>query len=61
MDQDVIGKMRARVDQCRFLAKHTTDERTAIVLLQMADEGEADVRRLEAQSDASGTDGAASS
>lgn len=44
---DPIQRMAARVEQCRRLAEATTDERT--LLLQMADEGEQDMRRLEAQ------------
>lgn len=47
MKQDeLIAKMRGRVEQCRRLARSTTDERTASVLNQMADEGEADIKRL---------------
>ena len=46
---DLIKKMRARVDQCRHLAKTTTDERTAQILRQIADEGEADIERLLAE------------
>lgn len=47
MEQDeLIRKMRGRVEQCRRLARSTTDERTADILNQMADEGEADIQRL---------------
>ncbi len=47
MERDeLIQKMRGRVDQCRRLARSTTDQRTADVLNQMADEGEADIKRL---------------
>lgn len=44
---ELIAKMRGRIDQCRRLAKSTTDQRTAQVLLQMAEEGERDVKKLE--------------
>jgi hypothetical protein len=43
---ELIAKMRARIAQCRRLAASTTDSRTAAVLRGMAEEGEADVRRL---------------
>jgi hypothetical protein len=43
---ELIKKMRGRVEQCRRLARSTTDPRTAQVLNQMADEGEADIKRL---------------
>lgn len=52
MDKDeIIKKMRGRVEQCRRLARATTDERTANVLNQIADEGEADLERLLAEPD----------
>ena len=38
--------MAARIEQCRRLAATTTDERTASILRQIADEGEQDMRRL---------------
>ena len=38
--------MRSRVEQCRRLAQATSDERAAKILRDMADEGEADVKRL---------------
>jgi hypothetical protein len=44
---DVIANIRARVAQCRRLANMITDEQAAATLRQMADEGEADIRRLE--------------
>lgn len=47
MATDPIMNMRARVAQCRRLAEHITDARTAQILCQMADEGEADIKRLE--------------
>jgi len=43
---ELIRKMRGRVEQCRRLARSTTDEHTCTILLQMADEGEADIQRL---------------
>ena len=43
---ELITKMRGRVEQCRRLARSTTDTRTAEILNQMADEGEADIKRL---------------
>lgn len=47
MAEDPIMNMRARVAQCRLLAQHTTDARAAKILVQMADEGEKDIKRLE--------------
>lgn len=49
IEQDPIQRMAARVEQCRRLADATTDERTRNIHRQMADEGEQDMRRLEAQ------------
>lgn len=57
MDQEIIANMRARVAKCRSLANATTDPRTAKILNQMADEGEADIRRLEAERDAGSAEG----
>lgn len=42
----LLEKMRGRVEQCRRLAMSTTDEHTAKILNEMADEGEADIKRL---------------
>jgi hypothetical protein len=47
MSEDVIRQMRARVLQCRRLARLTHDEQVAKQLKAMADEIEADVARLE--------------
>lgn len=47
-DLEVIARMRGRVEQCRRLAAALTDRRACDALLQMAEEGEADIRRLEA-------------
>ena len=44
---ELIGKIRARVEQARRLAKYINDPRTTKALLQMAEEGEADIRKLE--------------
>jgi predicted DNA-binding protein (UPF0278 family) len=46
--EELISHMRARVEQCRRLAEMITDERAAAILRQMAEEAEADLRRLEA-------------
>jgi hypothetical protein len=43
---ELIEKMKSRVEKCRRLADSTTDPRTAATLRGMADEGEADIRRL---------------
>jgi hypothetical protein len=51
MSEDVIANIRARIDKCRKLADMITDERTAAILRQMAVDGEADIRRLEAGQD----------
>ena len=56
MDRDeLIAKMKGRVERCRRLARSTTDQQTATVLNQMADEGEADIARLLTENDQSGT------
>jgi hypothetical protein len=44
--QELIAKIKARVEQCRRLAAATTDLRTAATLRGMADEGQADIERL---------------
>ncbi|MGN6850066.1 MAG: hypothetical protein ACTHJK_11435 [Sphingomicrobium sp.] len=41
--------MRARVEQCRRLARTTNDVRTAEILRQMADEVEVDIAKLESE------------
>lgn len=46
--EELIKKMRGRVDMCRRLARTTTNQGTAETLRQMADEAEADIRRLPA-------------
>jgi hypothetical protein len=56
MDEDVVANIRARVERCRRLAASTTDRQVATVLLQMADEGDADLERISSDS---GSEGAA--
>jgi hypothetical protein len=46
-DRTVIDNMRARAEQCRRLANAILDRRAADVLITMADEVEADIKRLE--------------
>lgn len=46
---EVMNQMRGRIRLCRNLAAATADPRTAAALHQMADEGERDLRRLEAE------------
>jgi hypothetical protein len=41
--------MRARIEKCRRLAKYINDPRTTEALLKMVEEGEADLRKLEAE------------
>ena len=52
MDDATVANMRARVAQCRRLADTITDAKAAAILRQMAEEGEADIARLEAEQDA---------
>jgi hypothetical protein len=49
MNEQVIAKMRARVEQCRRLARTTNDAHVAEVLRRMADEGEGDIAKLETE------------
>lgn len=53
-EPDPIQRMASRIAQCRRLADATTDERTQSILRKMADEGEQDMRRLEAERDKDG-------
>ena len=46
-DPLVIENMRGRAAQCRRLANAILDRRAADVLLKMAEEIEADIKRLE--------------
>ena len=43
MSDELKRHMRARIEQCRRLAKYINDPRTTEALLRMADEGEADL------------------
>ncbi len=47
----VVERMRVRAEQCRRLARAILDRSASAVLLQMADEVEADIKRLEAGQD----------
>ena len=49
MSEAVIAEMRARVEQCRRLARTTNDAHVAEVLRQMADEVETDIAKLESE------------
>ena len=49
MNEDVHSNIRARVERFRYLATMINDEKVAAILRQMAEEGEADLRRLEAE------------
>jgi hypothetical protein len=46
---ELIRKIRGRVEMCRKLATSVADNRTADTLRQIADEGEADITRLLAE------------
>ena len=50
---ELIERMWGRIHQARRLAKLVYNEEAKEMLLQMAEEGERDVRRLEAERDAS--------
>ncbi|HEX8840275.1 MAG TPA: hypothetical protein VF750_07385 [Sphingomicrobium sp.] len=52
MNDDIIANIRSRVERCRYLAGMINDQQAAEVLRQMAQEGEADIERLEAERDA---------
>ncbi len=54
----MIANIRARIERCRRLASLTIDERARRILRDMADEDEADLRRLEAGRAAPKNDGA---
>ena len=56
MGKDLIAHMRERVDKCRRLAEMITDDRAAKILRQMAEEGEADIRRLLSEQPGAGGD-----
>jgi len=48
-NDELIKKMRGRIEQCRRLARSIMDDQAAAVLNQIADEGEADIERLLAE------------
>lgn len=50
VEAQAIQRMRGRIAECRQLAAFTTDRRVSKILLQMADEADADLRRFEAKS-----------
>jgi hypothetical protein len=45
MDDELVRKIYARVEQCRRLARSMTDERTVDALNKLADELEEDLKR----------------
>lgn len=51
MGDDPLDRIRARIAHCRQLAAHVNEPKTAAVLLQMADEAEADLKQLLAERD----------
>jgi hypothetical protein len=51
-DEDPLTHMRQRIEMCRRLAKSTTDERTATVLREMAEQAEMDLNKLLAEREA---------
>jgi hypothetical protein len=51
MNDEIIANIRSRVERCRYLAGMINDQQAAEVLRQMADEGDADIKRLEAERD----------
>lgn len=50
VDGATIDNIKGRIVQCRRLAAFTTDSHVAKILLQMAEEAEADLRRIGAES-----------
>ena len=56
MPTDPIENMRARVAQCRRLADAINHPEASATLRQMAEEGEADIKRLEAERQARGSE-----
>jgi hypothetical protein len=49
MDDELLENMRDRIERCRRLASLNNDLRTSAALLEMAADGEDDLRRLEAK------------
>ncbi|MBV1690354.1 hypothetical protein KRR38_22375 [Novosphingobium sp. G106] len=56
MDETTLANMRLRIERCRRLARSCTDEKTVRALLEMAEDGEADIARMMAK-DQSATSG----
>lgn len=52
MNDDVIAHMRDRVRRVRRIAELAHDPEMIAMLLKLAEEGEADIKRLEAERDA---------
>ena len=46
-DDQILANMRARIAQCRRLAKLLHNPEAVRMLLEMAEQGEADVKKLE--------------
>lgn len=49
VDGQTIDNIKCRIAQCRRLAGFATDPKVAETLLQMAEEAEADLRRIAAE------------
>jgi hypothetical protein len=49
MNEDVIANIRSRIERCKRLASMITDKQAIEVLLEMVEEGERDIERLEAR------------
>jgi hypothetical protein len=49
MSAELIAKMKARIEQCRRLAQTITDPRSRKILLDMAEQGEADMKQFQAE------------
>lgn len=49
MGDDPLEHMRARIDMCRRLANQINDQQAIAILRKMAEEGEADLKRLETE------------
>ena len=49
MSDDPLESMRARAAKCRWLAKEMLDRQTKQALLEMAEEIERDIEKLEAE------------
>ena len=49
--EDIIANVRRRAEQCRRLSQFSTDPKVSKTLKQMAEEAEADIRKIEADFD----------